>query len=47
MGVEINTEEAQDILDIIEEKIDCELGVTWATIRQGIEDLIDYRKSDS
>ncbi|MDR3610883.1 MAG: hypothetical protein P4L27_09995 [Ignavibacteriaceae bacterium] len=47
MGEEINNEEAQYILDDIEENIDCELGVTWATIRKGIEDFVDFRKTDN
>lgn len=44
MGVDITNEEAQEILDEIEDNIDCDLGVSWTTLRAGIEDFVSTRK---
>jgi hypothetical protein len=41
MGKEISREQAQSILDQIDANQDCELGITWETIRSGIEALTE------
>lgn len=41
MDKEISREQAQAILDQIDANQDCELGITWETIRCGIEALED------
>jgi hypothetical protein len=38
-GKVITQEQAQSILDQIDANHDCELGITWDTIRSGIEAL--------
>ena len=40
MGEKVTNDEAQEILEEIEDNIDSEMGVSWTTIRVGIEDLI-------
>jgi hypothetical protein len=40
MGEKVTNDEAQEILDEIEDNIDSEMGVSWDNIRSGIEDLI-------
>jgi hypothetical protein len=36
----ITNDEAQEILEEIEDNIDSEIGVSWTTLRVNIEDLI-------
>ena len=40
MDVKVTKVEAQEILEEIENNIDSEMGVSWTSIRCGIEDLI-------
>ena len=40
MGEKVTNDEAQEILEEIEDNIDSEMGVSWTSIRVGIEDLI-------
>jgi hypothetical protein len=40
IGKRVTKNEAQEILEEIEDNIDSELGVSWTTIRIGIEDFI-------
>jgi Ca2+-binding EF-hand superfamily protein len=40
MDEKVTNEEAQEILEEIEDNIDSEMGVSWTSIRVGIEDLI-------
>ena len=40
MDEKVTREEAQEILEEIEDNIDSEMGVSWTSIRCGIEDLI-------
>jgi len=40
MEVKVTKDEAQEILEEIEDNIDSEMGVSWDNIRSGIEDLI-------
>jgi Ca2+-binding EF-hand superfamily protein len=40
MEEKVTKEEAQEILEEIEDNIDSEMGVSWTSIRVGIEDLI-------
>ena len=42
-GKVITREQAQSILDQIDANQDCELGITWETIRSGIEALSDVQ----
>ena len=39
MGIPITREQAQTILDDLEDNHDCELGITWAAIDCAIEDI--------
>jgi hypothetical protein len=40
MGEKVTNDEAQEILEEIEDNIDSEMGVSWTTLRVNIEDLI-------
>jgi len=40
MEEKVTNDEAQEILEEIEDNIDSEMGVSWTSIRCGIEDLI-------
>ena len=40
MGEKVTIDEVQEILEEVEDNIDSEMGVSWTTIRCGIEDLI-------
>ena len=40
MDEKVTNDEAQEILEEIEDNIDSEMGVSWTSIRVGIEDLI-------
>ena len=40
MEEKVTKDEAQEILEEIEDNIDSEMGVSWDNIRSGIEDLI-------
>jgi hypothetical protein len=40
MDEKVTNDEAQEILEEIEDNIDSEMGVSWDNIRSGIEDLI-------
>ena len=40
MGEKITNDEAQEILEEIEDNIDSKMGVSWTSQRVGIEDLI-------
>ena len=40
MNEKVTNDEAQEILEEIEDNIDSEMGVSWTSIRVGIEDLI-------
>jgi len=40
MGVDITNGEAQQILDEIEDNIDCDFGVSWTILRARIEEFI-------
>ena len=40
MDEKVTNDEAQEILEEIEDNIDSEMGVTWTSLRVGIEDLI-------
>ena len=40
MEEKVTNDEAQEILEEIEDNIDSEMGVSWDNIRSGIEDLI-------
>jgi hypothetical protein len=44
MGVDITNEDAQEILDEIEDNIDSDHGVSWTTLRVYIEDFIEAKK---
>lgn len=37
-GIELSTEQAREILDELERKHDCELGISWLTIRWVIQE---------
>jgi hypothetical protein len=40
MDEKVTSDEAQEILEEIEDNIDSEMGVSWTTLRVNIEDLI-------
>ena len=40
MDEKVTNDEAQEILEEIEDNIDSEMGVSWTTLRVNIEDLI-------
>lgn len=39
LGVKITRKQAQEILDELERKQDCELGISWLTLDSAIQDL--------
>ena len=39
MNIEITEEEAREILDIVQEHVDCECGITWESLRCTIDDF--------
>jgi len=46
MGEEITREEAEQILEDMERHIDCEYGVSWANVSEGIKDFINNRDKE-
>ncbi len=40
IGVKLTVDEANEILDDIDRHIDCDLGITWVTIKCAIEDYM-------
>ena len=44
MGIELSDEEALDILDEIDRRHDCEIGINWDVIRYAIEYFDERRK---
>lgn len=43
MDIEITEKEAREILSDIQDTIDSELGVSWTTIEQGIQNFIGLK----
>ena len=46
MGEEITREEAEQILEDMECHIDCEFGVSWTNVSEGIKDFINNRDKE-
>jgi hypothetical protein len=46
MGEEITREEAEQILEDMERHIDCEFGVSWTNVTEGIKDFIINRDKE-
>jgi len=45
-GIKLTDEQADDILDDIDRKQDCELGISWITIDCFLDQWRDYDKID-
>jgi len=43
MCVEINNQEVEDVLFDMQENADCDFGMTWASVRCSIENIIENR----
>jgi hypothetical protein len=46
MGEEITREEAELILEDMERHIDCEFGVSWDNVSEGIKDFVSNRDKE-
>lgn len=43
-GHEISVEEAEGVIEYLNETADCNYGITWDTLDHGIDDLLNERR---